>query len=383
MSNEQKKNTSQSRRPRQSSTQKSKDGSDKKRSHSKPRVEWKLHPVAEEKDLASNILKNTDMDIDLDEINLLLRSVDKQTPAGPAADRAAEAAPEPVPEPAAEVESNEADGVPEQPAAPQPEETPAQDTDPAKEAAVPAKPQAGFPAVPVAAEADRARLKVVHAPKKKESSSSYKAAAARKLEKGGWQSNMFVLALILMLICSIVAGALAVINANTKELIQKYEEETRVAALQAIFPAAEDFEDVTEMIAGQADTERILAVYKAYAGGQLLGYCVDLETNGFSSSTPIELMVGSSPMNKVTAISVVNHGETPGIGAAVLEKNPEFMAQFMDSERPISFTPQITAVSGATITSNAVVSGLNDALRAVDLVRVAEADAQSGGGANG
>ncbi len=175
--------------------------------------------------------------------------------------------------------------------------------------------------------------------RKKESSSSYKAAAERKLEKGGWQSNMFVLALILMLICSIVAGALAVINANTKELIQKYEEETRVAALlQAIFPAAEDFEDVTEMIAGQADTERILAVYKAYAGGQLLGYCVDLETNGFSSSTPIELMVGSSPMNKVTAISVVNHGETPGIGAAVLEKNPEFMAQFVDSERPISFT---------------------------------------------
>ncbi len=51
--------------------------------------------LAEEKDLASNILKNTDMDIDLDEINLLLRSVDKQTPAEPAADRPAEAAPEP------------------------------------------------------------------------------------------------------------------------------------------------------------------------------------------------------------------------------------------------------------------------------------------------
>lgn len=137
------------------------------------------------------------------------------------------------------------------------------------------------------------------------------------------------------------------------------------------------------MVAGQADTENILAIYKAYAGDQLLGYCVDLETNGFSSSTPIELMVGSSPMNKVTAISVVNHGETPGIGAAVLEKNPEFMNQFVDGERPISFTPQITAVSGATITSNAVVTGLNDALKAVDLVRVAEADAQSGGGTNG
>lgn len=79
MSNEQKKNASQNRRPRQSSTQKNKDGSDKKRSY-KQQVEWKLHPVAEDKDLASNILKNTNMDIDLDEINLLLRSVDKQQP---------------------------------------------------------------------------------------------------------------------------------------------------------------------------------------------------------------------------------------------------------------------------------------------------------------
>ena len=85
MSNEQKKNASQNRRPRQSSTQKNKDGSDKKRSY-KQQVEWKLHPVAEDKDLASNILKNTNMDIDLDEINLLLRSVDKQQPTAPEQD---------------------------------------------------------------------------------------------------------------------------------------------------------------------------------------------------------------------------------------------------------------------------------------------------------
>lgn len=165
-------------------------------------------------------------------------------------------------------------------------------------------------------------MKVVHAPKQKASKSSYKAASALKRDKDGWRSNIFILALILMLICSIVAGALALINANTKDLIQKYEEETRVAALQALFPTADDFEDVTEMVAGQADTENILAIYKAYAGDQLLGYCVDLETNGFSSSTPIELMVGSSPMNKVTAISVVNHGETPGIGAGGSGKEP-------------------------------------------------------------
>lgn len=378
MSNEQKKNASQNRRPRQSSTQKNKDGSDKKRSY-KQQVEWKLHPVVEDKDLASNILKNTNMDIDLDEINLLLRSVDKQQPTAPEQD----SVPEPVSESAAAQEAapdeENVSVSPEQPSAPtEPVEQQA-----APESVMPAKPQAGFPSVPVAAEADRTRLKVVHAPKQKSSKSSYKAASALKRDKDGWRSNIFILALILMLICSIVAGALALINANTKDLIQKYEEETRVAALQALFPTADDFEDVTEMVAGQADTENILAIYKAYAGDQLLGYCVDLETNGFSSSTPIELMVGSSPMNKVTAISVVNHGETPGIGAAVLEKNPEFMDQFVDGERPISFTPQITAVSGATITSNAVVTGLNDALKAVDLVRVAEADAQSGGGTNG
>ena len=100
MSNEQKKNASQNRRPRQSSTQKNKDGSDKKRSY-KQQVEGKLHPVAEDKDLASNILKNTNMDIDLDEINLLLRSVDKQQPTAPEQD----SVPEPVSESAAAQEA--------------------------------------------------------------------------------------------------------------------------------------------------------------------------------------------------------------------------------------------------------------------------------------
>lgn len=109
-------------------------------------MEWKLHPVAEDKDLASNILKNTNMDIDLDEINLLLRSVDKQQPTAPEQD----SVPEPVSESAAAQEAapdeENVSVSPEQPSAPtEPVEQQA-----APESVMPAKPQAGFPSVPVA-----------------------------------------------------------------------------------------------------------------------------------------------------------------------------------------------------------------------------------------
>lgn len=338
-------------------------------------MEWKLHPVSHENEPSE---KNAALDATMDEISALLQDVGnkskKPQETSPEQDKAEKASRSRAAASPEDIESEPAAETPEAPEAPQP--------------AAPVKPTVGFPtsAAPSAMPVDGAkppRMKVVRAPRKKRSDASYKASVVNMKKKGAWQSNIFALAGVLMAICSVVAIVLALINANTKDIIQKYEEETRAAALEAIFPDADDFVDVTDVLSNSGNSGSVLAVYKAYEGDNLLGYCVDLETNGFNNSTPIELMVGSDPMNKITSLSVVSHSETPGIGAAVLEKNPEFMAQFADCGRPVSFTPQMPAVSGATVTSNAVLSGLNDALWAVDMVRVAEADALGGGGNNG
>ena len=112
-------------------------------------------------------------------------------------------------------------------------------------------------------------------------------------------------------------------------------------------------------------------IYRAHSGdGDLLGYAVRVVTTGYGGE--IQLLVGISPDNEsVLGIQVVEHIETPGLGGRITE--PAFSEQFegLDATREIEYVKnaepdkaanEIAAISGATISSSAVVSGMNDAL---------------------
>lgn len=57
---------------------------------------------------------------------------------------------------------------------------------------------------------------------------------------------------------------------------------------------------------------------------------------------------------KITAIKVTNLSETPGLGSRVAE--PDFLGRF--SHRKISELSQVEAVTGATISSRAVIDSV-------------------------
>ena len=68
---------------------------------------------------------------------------------------------------------------------------------------------------------------------------------------------------------------------------------------------------------------------------------------------------------KVSGISIISHTETPGLGAVAAAQNAKgeaFRGQFVGQEGVLAIGNQIDAMSGATITSNAVVTGVNAAL---------------------
>lgn len=204
-----------------------------------------------------------------------------------------------------------------------------------------------------------------------------------KNRKGETLSNntateILLFGVVLMAITAIIAGLLAFIHAQTAPIIAGYEAEKRQVALREIFPEADDFVDALEHTKdGFAYSDQnISSVYLVYKNDEIAGYCVSVSSVGYSS-TPIELMVGSDLLNKVTAIKVVNHSETPGIGETVIAENDPFFEQFTGQSRPIEFSSQITAVSGATFTSDGIKNGVNAALSAVDEVRLNMA--QSGG----
>ena len=106
-------------------------------------------------------------------------------------------------------------------------------------------------------------------------------------------------------------------------------------------------------------------VTKVYADAAL-GYAVEVAPNGFGGA--ITMMVGVSNEGKVLGISIISHAETPGLGAvaaAGTDKGVSFRDQFKGLIGGITIGDgenQVDALSGATISSQAVVDGVNAAL---------------------
>jgi electron transport complex protein RnfG len=113
------------------------------------------------------------------------------------------------------------------------------------------------------------------------------------------------------------------------------------------------------------DGEALRTFFVAVIGGQPRG--VALESSGKGYGGDVGLMVGIDVAeNKILGVGVTTMSETPGLGARA-KTDPKFVAQFKG--RPLSEPVKVTqdggsinAISGATITSRAVSSGVTDAL---------------------
>lgn len=115
------------------------------------------------------------------------------------------------------------------------------------------------------------------------------------------------------------------------------------------------------------------AVYRCLdAEGQLAGYAVDAVGNGFADK--IRLVAGlSADLTQITGIKVIENIETPGLGNKISEQQWAGQFQGLDATRPTAVTKkqpvagqnEIQAITGATISSQAVTSIVNEAFEQV------------------
>lgn len=165
----------------------------------------------------------------------------------------------------------------------------------------------------------------------------------------------------LFLITAVVAILLSLVNMVTKPTIDRLAEEKKAAAMSQVMPA-EEYAGV-ELPEG---LDGVLDLQSASRNGVLLGYCVQVQTNGFGGA--LELMVGVTQEGNVTGVSILSHAETLNT-----DKHGELIAQYPGSSGQVAITKdggQINAISGATVTSRAVTRGVNLALDAVRTVNV-------------
>ncbi len=169
------------------------------------------------------------------------------------------------------------------------------------------------------------------------------------------------LALILFAVSAIVALCLGLVNSITADKIEAIAAEKLATAMEVVLPASE----YTEVEYPEDDT--VDAVYKA--GDQ--GYVVQCTVGG--SQGTITMITGIDATGTVTGISVLDHGETPGLGAiagAAGAKGDAFRAQFagLTSAAVTKDGGSVEALTGATVTSRAICTGVNAALEAVKTV---------------
>lgn len=91
---------------------------------------------------------------------------------------------------------------------------------------------------------------------------------------------------------------------------------------------------------------------------------VALKTQVKSYGGKLELMVGVSSDGQILGVTILSHSDTPGLGTQPME--PDYLAQYDGltelTGNHINEDNQVDAVTGATISSNAIYLGIKQAL---------------------
>lgn len=183
--------------------------------------------------------------------------------------------------------------------------------------------------------------------------------------------EMFKLGTILMLIAAASGGILSFANSKTKPVIEKIQLEQTIAAYKEIMPEADDFKPLEEQKLSEikAKINEIDDIYVGYKGGNQIGYT--FKTKSFGYGGQMINVIGIDEKGIVTGYRAVENSETAGFGDRVFTEEfyPSFTGKNVNGgSLKAVLKPEkddeVQALSGATISTKGVMSGINGAVKA-------------------
>jgi electron transport complex protein RnfG len=189
------------------------------------------------------------------------------------------------------------------------------------------------------------------------------------------------LTVTLLITCVVVAGLLGLVNMVTEDKIAEINWQKTVEAMSAVVadPDNTDFSDAMELTdemtaAAKSAGGTLDSVYEVQVGGQSAGYAIKVVASG--SQGNIEMMVGVDGEGVVTGVSIVSNSETSGIGSKVMDNQPTasgvgVLDQFEGrsaADGTLSVGSNVDAISGATVSSKGVTTGVNAALAVAGVI---------------
>jgi electron transport complex protein RnfG len=188
-------------------------------------------------------------------------------------------------------------------------------------------------------------------------------------KKGGF-AGMLKLGVVLALYAVAACVGLAFVYAGTEKVIAQRQQADLEASLSELFGSADEFKAISGLKSGDPTvTIEEDGVFAAYKNGEVIGAIV--RTSRASYNGAIKVLVGVGVNGKISAVKILEHSDTPGLGANAASgkyyvdrvKGIHFYDQFAGKAVSDPFVPKndVIAITAATITSRAVAASVKAA----------------------
>lgn len=165
------------------------------------------------------------------------------------------------------------------------------------------------------------------------------------------RKSEFFPVVFLTLIVLISVVALVLTNGITKDKITTVKRDAVSEMLATLFPKMDDYtyDEASEL-------------YTPLANGDPLGHAFMAYPKGYGGT--IDILIGLEPDTSLRGIRIIAQQETPGLGSKIVDES--FLNQFKglipDDVRLSRDGGKVDAITGATISSSAVINGVREAI---------------------
>jgi len=177
--------------------------------------------------------------------------------------------------------------------------------------------------------------------------------------------NQLLKMILVLTVLGLISGlVLSLVSDYATPIINENKQEATEDAIYYVLPDTERYETVTY---DEKD------IYKSLNGDdKLTGYAFTASGSGYQGT--IRLMVGVGPdLNKIKGIQILESSETPGLGGKIRGDNFKDQFRGLVASGNLSLVKgspknpgEVEAITGATISSRAVVNTINQELDRVE-----------------
>ena len=184
------------------------------------------------------------------------------------------------------------------------------------------------------------------------------------------ESSLLNMVLVLTGVAVVMGGILAYVNHLTEGPIAQQKEKALADGIKSVMGvddiAVSKTDTVLQNVGGK---EQTFIIYQTQdAQKKDLGAAVESTTGGFGGA--LKVLVGFDPDGKILGYTLLEHAETPGLGAKAdkwFQKGEKGDIIGKDPKEPLTVSKdggQVDAITASTITSRAFLLAVNNAYNA-------------------